>query len=182
MFEKMNEKDKNTIKKGGIAAVVVVVLVVAVQVYGNWNKEKAEYNSIENQLRILNVPESARKKTLEAVPVFLMPKDEQNQKTLFRNSLDQLFEQLGIYTDPWQEVTTTKTPIMTGAGYGALRLKASGSCRFVQIFNLLASLKQNPYHVGIEELHIECDPQNPQQADFSIQVSTITLTQSKRGK
>ncbi len=180
MFDKMNEKDKKTIKKGGIGIVAVLVLIIAVQGYGSWNKKTTDYNTIVSQLKTLNVPDSARKRTMEIVPVFLMPKDEQTQKTLFRNSLEQLFEQLQITTEPWQEVTTSKSPILTG--YGALRLKASGSCRFEQILNLLSELKQNPYLVGIEEFHVECNPQNPQQADFSITVSTITLPQSKRGK
>ncbi len=180
MFDKMNEKDKKTIKKGGIGAMAVVVLFVAAQGYGTWNKKISEYNTIDSQLRTLNVTDSTRKKMLESVPVFQMPKGEQDQKPLFRDSLDQLFAEVGINTEPWQEVATSKTPVI--AGYGSLRLKASGSCRFDQILRLLALLKQNPYLVGIEELHIECNPQNPQQAEFSIQVSTITLTQSKRGK
>lgn len=180
MFNKMNEKDKNTLKKGGIAVAAVVVLVVAVQVYGNWNTKKAESDTIDNQLRTLNVPDNVRSKTLGSIPVFIMPKDGQTQKELFRNSLDQSLEQLRISTDPWQEITTNKTP--TVSGYSSLSLKTSGSCRVDQILSLLASLKQNPYLVGIEELHIECNQQNPQQADFSIQVSTIALPQSKRGK
>jgi hypothetical protein len=180
MFDKMNEKDKKTIRMGGIGAVVVVVLFIAVQGYGNWNKKTTEYKTMVNQLKTLNVADSARNRALEIVPVFLMPKDEQTQKTLFRNSLEQLFEQLQINTEPWQEVATSKSPIMTG--YGALRLRTSGSCRFEQILRLLAELRQNPYLVGIEELHFECNPQNPQQTEFSIQLSTITSSQSKRGR
>jgi hypothetical protein len=180
MFEKMNEKDKKTLKMGGIGAVGVLVLFIAVQGYGNWNKKTTEYNSIVNQLNTLNVTDNAHNKSLEIVPVFLMPKDEQTQKTLFRNSLEQLFEQLRINTEPWQDVMTSKSTIITG--YGSLRFKTSGTCTFDQILRLLAELRQNPYLVGIEELHVACSPQNPRQAEFNIQVATLTLPQSKRGK
>ena len=176
MFEKLSEKDKKTLKMGGIGAVVVIVLVFGTQGYSNWNRKKTEYNALDTKLKSLNVTDSARERLMYSVPIFQMPKDEQTQKTDFRSYLDKQFDGLGIVTSPWQE-TPTKTSLL--AGYELLCLNSKGSCRFEQILYLLADLKTNPYLAGIEALHIECDPQNPQQATFDITLSTFT---SKRGK
>jgi hypothetical protein len=136
-----------------------------------------EYNKMNAELKSLNVQDSAYKRIMSAIPVFQMPKEQQAQKTAFRDELDKELDQVRITTDPWQEVTSKQSLV---PGYDTLRLKSSGSCRFEQILDLLAILKNNPYLVGIEDLHITCDAQNPQQADFSVTVSTITLP--KRGK
>lgn len=177
MFEKLNEKDKKTLKMGGIGAAAILVLLLTMQGYGNWHKNTAEYNDLEAALKTVNLPEPLRKRQMETVPRFLMPQATQQQKTAFRDELDRELDDLGIDTEPWQEVTVKTSPL---EGYGFLKLKCSGSCRFSQILDLLAALKTNPYLAGIEELNIQCNPQNPQQADFSITVSTFT--NNKRGQ
>jgi len=54
-----------------------------------------------------------------------------------------------------------------------LRLKCSAKCRFTQVLDLLANLKENPYLVGIEELRIRCDSKKPQEVDLDLTVSTF---------
>jgi hypothetical protein len=181
MFDKLSEKDKKTLKMGGIAAVVILVLMLTMQGYGSWNKNKDEYNELINDLNKVNLTDSMRNTQISNVPKFQMPQTQQTQKTLFRDELDGLFDELRITTaEPWQDLET-KTRAVPGvpAGYDILQLKCSGSCRFEQILDLLAGLKNNPYLAGIEELNIQCEPQNPQQATFSITVSTFT--NNKRG-
>ncbi len=179
MFEKLSDKDKQTLKKGSIALAVIAVLLVGMKVYGDWNNKTLEYKSIDSALEKLDISDNVFTKTLNAVPIFLMPKDEQSQKEEFRNSLDQLFDDLRITTETWQEVTA-KTNAVTGlAGYGYLKLKTSGTCRFDQILDLLSSLKGNPYVFSVEELNLETDPQNVRQVKFIITLSTLV---TKRGK
>ncbi|MBN1973766.1 MAG: hypothetical protein JW787_09020 [Sedimentisphaerales bacterium] len=173
MLEKLNEKDKNTLKMGGIGAIVLVVLVIAYQGFNQRAQKLKELKRLELTYKSLDVSENVHKRIMAAVPIFQMPGNEQNQKTYFRNSLNQKFEQLGITTAPWQEVAGGKTHIPP-QGYGVLLLRTSGSCRFDNILTLLADLKENPYYVGVEELNIQCDPQNPQQATFIITLSTYT--------
>ena len=177
MFNNLNERDKKTIKMGAIAAAAIIVLLLALKGYSNWDNKRKEYDSLVSSINSLNISDAAQKKLLSDVPVFQLPQDEQTQKEDFRKELEREFDSLRIQTDPWQEVTTKKSYL---SGYGTLFLKTSGSCRFQQILDLLAIIKDNPYLVGIEELHIECDPQNPQQANFNITVSTFTA--NKKGK
>ena len=52
-------------------------------------------------------------------------------------------------------------------------MKCSGKCKFAQILDLLASLKENPYLVGIEEMRIKCDTKNRQEIELDLTVSTF---------
>jgi hypothetical protein len=177
MLNNMNEKDKKTFKMGAIAAAAIIILLVSMQGYSKWNEKRTEDQKLTSNIRTLDIPDSAYNKLLSDVPVFQFPQDEQTQKENFRTELEREFDSLRIETEPWQEVVTKQT---TSGTYGKLYLKTSGTCRFQLILDLLAVLKENPYLVGIEELHIESDPQNPQQATFSIKVSTFTI--NKKGK
>ena len=180
MFDKLNEKDKKTLKKGSMAIALIAVLLIAMKGYGDWNSKSTEYKSIESSLKKLDIKDPAYNRMLNNVPVFKMPTNEQLQKEEFRDSLDQLFDGLRITTEPWQEVSLRSSAVPTLPGYNILKLKTSGNCRFDLILTLLAELKSNPYLVSVEELNIECDPQNPQMAKFTITLSTFTKI--KRGK
>lgn len=175
MLEKLNEKDKKTVKIGGLAAILLLVLFGTYQGYNLWESKKKDTKKLDSELVALNMTESAHKNLMATVPVFQMPKDEETQKTNFRSSLNQLFEQMRINTDPLVEVAAGNT-IRPPVGYGALCLKtsSSGTISFQNILYLLAALKENPYLAGIEELKITCDQQNPQLANFSIVLSTFT--------
>ena len=180
MFEKLNEKDKKTATMGGMAILAFLVLFIVYQGYNTRESKDREYRSIKSNLNILNMSESQYKSLLNAVPIFQMPADEEQQKTNFRNSLDLLFERLQITSDPW--VTVVSSKLKPPPGYGVLCLKTSTNreCRFQTILNLLAALKQNPYLAGIEEFKITCNEDNPQMANFSIILSTFT--NNKRGQ
>jgi hypothetical protein len=177
MLNNMNEKDKKTIKTGAIAAAAIIILIGTMQGYSKWNAKKDEDKKLTSNIRTLDIPDSAYNKLRSDVPVFQFPQDEQTQKENFRTELEEEFKSVRIETKPWEEVLTKQT---TSGTYGKLYLKTNGTCRFQQILDLLAVLKENPYLVGVEELHIDCDPQNPQQATFNIKVSTFTT--NKKGK
>ncbi len=182
MFEKMNEKDQKTIKMGGLAVLALIVAFSVYQGYDYWTIQKKKAKELNNDLDALKMNDSAHKKLMADVPIFQMPQEDSIQKTNFRNYLNQQFEQLRISTDPWVEVAKPSNAVRPPANYNALSLKTStrGTARFQDILNLLAALKQNPYYVGIEELKITCDPQNPQLATLSIVLTTFT--NNKRAK
>ena len=184
MFEKLSEKDQKTLKMGGLAALVLAVAFTVYQGYNYWETQKKKQDNFDRDFRALNMDESAHKKLMANVPVFQMPEGESEQKTKFRDSLNLLFEQMRISTDPWVEVAAGNS-IRPPAGYGALSLKTStrGTVSFQSILNLLGALKQNPYLVGIEEFKISCDQDNPQYANLSIVLATfIDNKNNKRAK
>ncbi len=184
MLEKLNEKDQKTLKTGGLAVLVLAVVVTGYMGYNHWTAQNKQKKKLNADFKKLVMNESAYKKLLAEVPVFQAPEDDSAQKTKFRDYLDTQFQRNNITTEAWVEVTASNA-IRPPAGYGALSLKTSskGTVRFQNILNLLAALKENPYYVGIEELKITCDQQNPQLATLNIVLATFTDNRNiKRAK
>ena len=181
MLEKLSEKDQKTVKTAGLAILAFILAFGCYYGQTYWTAQSKTTKELEKDLKTLNLSDSAHKKLLADVPVFQMPVDESNQKTLFRNSLNQLFEQMRISTDPWVQVNPSNS-LRTPTGYGVICLKSStkGTVSFQNILYLLAALKENPYLAGIEELKITCDPQNPQIASLSIVLSTFVNNKRTR--
>jgi len=102
--------------------------------------------------------------------VFEMPQKEETQRFLFRDKLNEQLKKAGIKNQPLQVASIGKSG---QAGYRLLRLKCSAKCRFTQVLDLLADLKDNPYLVGVEELRIRCDKKKPQEVDLDLTVSTF---------
>jgi len=107
---------------------------------------------------------------LSIVPAFEMPEKEETQRFLFRDKLNEQLKKAGIQNQPLQVASIGRSG---QAGYRLLRLKCSAKCRFTQVLDLLASLKENPYLVGVEELRIKCDSKKPQEVDLDLTVSTF---------
>ncbi len=170
MLEKLNEKDVKTLKLGGIGVVAILIFWAALSGFDYWTQKRQSYKTLDQQLKDLDTDKIKQEGLLSIVPVLEMPEDKDKQKVLLREEMVQQFDDARITGQPWLEVSGKTNYLPTP--YGLLCLKSSGSCRLRDMFNLLANLKENPYLVAIEELRIKCDPQNPQQIDFDITVST----------
>jgi hypothetical protein len=107
---------------------------------------------------------------LSIVPVFEIPKDEEKQKFLFRDKLDEQIKMARIKSKPLQILPAGK-PVYKE--YKMLRVKSDAKCRFTQMLDLLANLKENPYLVGIEEIKIKRDAKNKQEVEMDLAVSTF---------
>ena len=66
--------------------------------------------------------------------------------------------------------------IPKNAPYRVLRIKCKGKCKFDQLLDFLAALKENPYLVGVEELRIECDSKQPPDKRQDIEVDLTVST------
>ena len=169
---KLSEKDAKTLKLGGIGVAAILIFYVALSGFDYWAQKRQSYKALDQQLKNLDIDKRRYSGLLSIVPVFEIPKDKEEQKIRLREEMVQQFEDARITGQPWLEVSGKTSPLEK-EGYKLLSLKSSGSCRLRDMFNLLANLKENPYMVAIEELRIKCDPQNPQQIDFDITVSTF---------
>jgi hypothetical protein len=149
---KMNEKDKKTLKLGGLGIVGIIILLAVLKGYDRWNQARESFATLVDQVNLLDVKDAQREGMLKIVPVFEMPVAAAEQRDLFRKKLNEQLGNIGISTGPFQEITSGGKPLV--AGYQLLRLKGSGTCNFNQVLNLLAVMKENPYLVGIEELRV----------------------------
>jgi len=170
MMKKLGQKEKRTLKFGAICAIAIVGFAFATQWLGHWKKVRDSRTGIENKLETIDISEAKRAGLTSIVPAFEMPEKEEAQKFLFRDKFNEQLKKAGIKSKPLQVLTGGKSGV---AGYELLRLKCSAKCRFGQVLELLAGLKENPYLVGIEEFKIKCDPKKRQEFELDLTVSTF---------
>jgi len=170
MIEKLSQKDIRTLKIGAVFAAVILVFVLGSKWYDHWAGARVSLAQTKDKLGLLDVDKAKREGLMSIVPVFEMPKVKEEQMFLFRDKLNEQLKRLRINRKPLQEVAGGRSP---DAGYTLLRLKCIATCRFTQVLDLLANLKENPYLAGIEEVRIKCNPKNPQDVELDLTVSTF---------
>ena len=170
MIEKLSQKDIRILKIGAVCVAAILVFVFASELLGRWAKARASLAEVKNKLELIDVDKAKKAGLLSIVPVFEMPEKEETQRFLFRDKLNEQLKKAGIKNQPLQVASIGKSG---QSGYRLLRLKCSAKCRFTQVLDLLADLKDNPYLVGVEELRIRCDSKKPQEVDLDLTVSTF---------
>jgi len=171
MAVKLSQKDKRALKLGAVCVAAVLVLMFAAKWLGSWAAVRKSLAVAKTELKSINMDEAKQAGLLSIVPVFEMPQNEEKQKFLFRDKLNEQLKKVGIRSEPLQVLSTGKS--QGWAGYKLLRLQCSVKCRFEQVLDLLASLNENPYLVGIEEMRIKCNPKNRQEIELNLTVSTF---------
>ena len=170
MIKKLSQKDIRTLIFGAVCAAGILVFWVGSKVYDLRKEARASTAMLNNKLELIDVDKVKRSGLLSIVPVFEMPKEEETQRVLFIDKLTEQFKNAGIKNQPLQVASIGKSG---QAGYRLLRMKCSAKCRVTQVLDLLASLKENPYLVGVEELRMRIDKKKPQEVDLDLTVSTF---------
>jgi len=170
MIEKLSQRDIRMLKIGAVCAAAILVFWFASKWFDRWKEARASLALLEDKLELIDVDKAKRAGLMSIVPVFEMPKEEETQKFLFIDKLTEQLKKAGIKNQPLQVVSTGKS---RQAGYRLLRMKCSAKCKFTQVLDLLASLKENPYLVGVEELRMRIDKKKPQEVDLDLTVSTF---------
>jgi hypothetical protein len=169
-MEKLSEKDIRALKIGAVGVVAILVFVFGSEWIEHWSQARSSIEQVEAKLDLIDVDKAKQAGLLSIVPVFEMPQKEQTQTFLFRNKLNEQIKEAGIKSEPLQVLSGGKS---MWAEYKLLRLKFSAKCRFAQVLDLLSSLNENPYLVGIEELRMRCDAKKPQEVELDLTVSTF---------
>ncbi len=170
MIEKLNQRDIRMLKIGAVCVAAILVFWFASKLFDHWKEARASLALLEDKLELIDVDNAKRAGLMSIVPVFEMPKEEETQRFLFIDKLSEQLKKAGIKNQPLQVVSTGKSG---QAGYRLLRMKCSAKCRFTQVLDLLANLKENPYLVGVEELRMRIDKKKPQDVDLDLTVSTF---------
>ncbi len=170
MIEKLSQKDIRMLKIGAVCVAAILVFMFASELLGRWAEARASLAEVKNKLELIDVDKAKRAGLLSIVPAFEMPEKEETQRFLFRDKLNEQLKKAGIKNQPLQVASIGKSG---QAGYRLLRLKCSAKCRFTQVLDLLANLKENPYLVGVEELRMRIDKKKPQEVDMDLTVSTF---------
>jgi hypothetical protein len=169
-MRKLNQKEKRTLKFGAVCAIVVLGFAFATPLLNRWKQARNLTAGMEDKIEAINISEAKQAGLMSIVPVFEMPKKEEEQQFLFRDKFSEQLKKAGIKSKPLQVLTGGKSGV---AGYELLRLKCNANCRFVQALDLLARLNENPYLVTVEEFKIAVDEKKPQEVEMDLTVSTF---------
>jgi len=157
---------------GAIAIIAIPAFTFGTKWIDNWRQVRESLAQSQDKLKDLEINEAAQAGLLAIVPVCEPPQEEEVQKLLFRDKLHEQLKKAGINTEPLQFL-----PIRKGKDQKVLKIQCKGKCKFDQLLELLANLRENPYLVGIEELKVECDTKQPpekrQEVEIVLTVSTF---------
>ena len=180
---KLTQRDKRTLILGAIVAAVILVWNVAWPWLQEWRRVRDDLAAKRYRLKLIVPGDDVKaakqmEELARTVPVFEMPRPEKDQTVLFRDRFSEQLKKAGVKLKAL-EYTGTKSARRVGS-YRLLRLEAKGQCQINQAFDLLATLNENPYLVGIEAIQLKCDPRNRQNVDLTLTVSTFVAgTESK---
>jgi hypothetical protein len=178
MISKLSEKDIRALKLGAIAAVGILLFVLGTKWRDRWGAARQKGVDLEAKLAAIDVDKAKQAGLMSIVPVFEMPKVEDQQSFLFRDKLSEQLKRAGIKNKPLQVQTSKRSPQQ---GYNLLLVKCTATCRFPQLLDFLARLNENPYLVGVEEFKVKVDPKKREQVELDFTVSTLTSLGEKGG-
>jgi hypothetical protein len=177
MARQLNEREKRLIVIGAISVVAILALTYGLDGLDRWKQVRASLRSARGQLDEVAIDETKQAGLLSIVPVAETPQLEEKQGFLFRERLHEQLKKAGIKTEPLMILAARRK---SGLPYRVLKIKCRAKCKFDQLLAFLASLPENPYLVGIEELRIECDAKQPaeKRKDVEIDLTVSTFVQA----
>jgi hypothetical protein len=157
--------------------VAILIFVYGTKGLDRWNKSRNSLAAAKGKLGEVEMDKARLAGLLALVPVFEKPEPEEKQKSLFREKLYQQLKKAGINPEPPQPILGKKMTV-SGTPYRVLKVKCKAKCKFDQLLDLLAGLKENPYLVGVEELQIRCDTKEPpeKRRDKPVEVDLVVST------
>jgi hypothetical protein len=172
MARKLTPREIRTVQIGAVILVAIPAFTFGTKWIDDWRQVRLSLSQSQEKLKDLEADAAKQAGLLSLVPVFEPPEEEDVQKFLFRDKLHDQLKKAGINTEPLQFL-----PVRKVEAWKVLKIQCKGKCKFNQLLDLLASLKENPYLVGIEELKIDCDTKQPpdkrQDVEVSLTVSTF---------
>ncbi len=171
-MQKLSERDKRTLKIGGVCVVAIVAFLFGSTLLGNWSDVRAEVKMKEAQLDDITLSDSKQAGLLSIVPVFEMPEKEEAQKNRFREKFVDQLKKAGITHEPLKVVTTKKVLYKS---YKLMNIQCKAKCKFDQVLDFLAKLNENPHIVSVEAFKMKSDKSKPGEVELDLTVSTAYL-------
>jgi len=173
--KKLSDREKGILLIAAAAAIAIVAWRFGLWL-DDWKQTRATLAARREQMKLIAPGDDAKaikaiEETARAVPVFEMPVAERNQSVLFRTRFNQQLQKAGVKVRTL-EYTGTRSARRVG-NYRLLRLQCRGQCQVNQALDLLATLNENPYLAGVEEIQLTPDAKNRQNVELMLIVSTL---------
>jgi hypothetical protein len=173
MARQLTQREKRMLQIGAVCVIAIPALTYGTNWLDHWGKIRTSLAAAKRELNGITIDNAKRAGLLSLVPVFEAPQPEETQKFLFRDKLYEQLKKAGIKNEP---LTFLAVKATKKAPYKVLRIKCKGQCKFEQLLDFLAVLKENPYLVGIEELSIQCDTKEPPEKRKNVEINLTVST------
>ena len=182
MARELNQREKRLLLIGAASVVVILIFTYGTKGLDRWSRSRAFITAAKKKLREVETDKAKLAGLLALVPAFEAPETLEKQTTLFREKLYAQLKKAGINTEPSPPVLGKKIGI-SGVNYRVLKIKCKTKCKFDQLLDFLAGLKENPYFVGVEELRVQCDTKEPpeKRKDKTVDVDLVVSTFVREG-
>ena len=176
-FSSLSDRDRRAVFFG-IGAIVLILfyLVMVLPLVEDWSQVRDELIAYQAKLDGINGSTAGSKAKIaglcQTVPFVELPEVEDMQRKLFWDKIYDQLKSAGVTVSSGPSyIASVKKK--TTFGFGTLRLKFSGTCKYDQLVKFLAQLKENPYLVAVEELTVKSDEKQPGQVNIDMTVETF---------
>jgi hypothetical protein len=174
----LSQRDRRTLVLTAIIAGTILLYHFVLDAwFCRWGEVKRSLRREIRRLQTIDLRSDAVKARFMAlqqqVPAVEMPVEEDLQRFLFQEKLNQQLKSLGIKPERFTYVGSTAAG--SRGRFRLIKLQTRAGCPLAKAFELLAVLPENPYLVGIEEFYLKVDPKNRKKAKLVLTVSTLAL-------
>jgi hypothetical protein len=181
-LERLTDKERRMVMIGAVCVAAILVGTVVPKWWSHWSRIRTQIKDNQRLLDQASKGEFNPPGLAALVPVFEMPKDMEAQKVLFRDEINRQLTGAQMPSAPLQIEPATKQVV---GKFSRLSLKYKGTCRFEQLLDFLAMLKNNKYYAGVDELILRADSkktaQERQTLEVEMTISTLFKAEVKKG-
>ena len=176
-YNSLSKSDQRAVKFGGAAVFLILVFGGLNILLDGYSESRSSLEKARERFESVVPAENGSLTSKQAGLFNVVPKFERPEKEAIAGEkfLKKFMEQ--VKKARIKNPMLDSLPIMNkknSAGYRILKIRCKGKCSFDQSLDLLASLYDNPWYVGVEEFKIECnDPKKRKEMDLTIVVSTF---------
>jgi hypothetical protein len=172
MAVKISQHDKRVLTMGiGATMVILAYVYILAPWAADWSKTRAAIAANRKTIDSLQASVGKRANQATIVPVLTMPITAEKQQHLFKTRMNDQLNAAGIQVKSLQYVTVGKAT--NSLGFTVSKLKCDGKGGMSQVAKLMAGLGENPYLLGVDELHLSCDSKKRDEITVSLTVSTF---------
>jgi hypothetical protein len=176
-FDSLGVRDRRAVFWGAAAiGLILIYRVLGLPLVEDWPRIRDDLNTYRSKLDIVSGSTAGSKAKIagwyQTVPFVELPEVEDVQRKLFWDKTYDQLKSAGIAVSSGPDYVASAKK-KTALGWGTLRLKFSGTCKYEQLVQFLAGLNENPYLSSIEEFSVKSDEKKPEQVNINMTLETF---------
>jgi len=141
----------------------------------DWETIKSSIKHESKKVELLNHQSpkalAAKAHLSKLIPSFTKPTVENVQRHLMQKKFSEQLKKQGIKAQRMSYLSSSKKK----QGYKVLKLQTKFICPISKYYNLLASLNENPYLAGVDDVQMLVDKRNRSNVEVTMTLSTFCI-------